>query len=46
MVVKEGKAEQSVWHANIGDLRPGTYMVQVMNSNNENLVGTVSFVKD
>ncbi len=46
MVVKEGKAEQSMWHANIGDLRPGTYLVQVTNSHDKNLVGTVSFVKD
>jgi len=45
-VVKEGKADESIWHANIGDLRPGTYMVQVTNSGNKNLVGTVSFVKD
>jgi hypothetical protein len=46
MVVKEGKAEESTWHANIGDLQPGTYMVQVTNRGNKNLVGTVSFVKD
>jgi len=46
LVVKEGKAEESTWHANIGDLLPGTYMVQVTNSSNKNLVGTVSFVKD
>jgi len=46
MVVKEGKSEQATWHVNIGDLQPGTYMVQVTNSNTNNLVGTTSFVKD
>ncbi|MGZ3946423.1 MAG: T9SS type A sorting domain-containing protein, partial [Mucilaginibacter sp.] len=46
LVVKKGKSQQASWHANIGDLLPGTYMVQVTNSNNKSLIGITSFVKD
>ncbi|HVV55249.1 MAG TPA: T9SS type A sorting domain-containing protein, partial [Mucilaginibacter sp.] len=45
-VVKEDVSRQPNWRANIGDLRPGTYLVQVTNGRNNSLVGTASFVKD
>jgi hypothetical protein len=46
MVVKEGKSQQSTWHANVGDLQPGTYMVQVTSNQTDGVIGTASFVKD
>jgi trimeric autotransporter adhesin len=46
LVVKKGKSQQASWHANIGDLLPGTYMVQVTNSRSKTLIGVTSFVKD
>ncbi|MBS1529599.1 MAG: hypothetical protein JSU01_04790 [Bacteroidetes bacterium] len=46
VVVKRGTSREASWHANIGDLQPGTYMVQVTNRNSQNLIGVTSFVKD
>ncbi len=46
MVVKNGTSQQPNWHASVSDLQPGTYMVQVTNSTNKNLIGITSFVKD
>jgi hypothetical protein len=46
VVVKQGTSHEASWHASIGDLQPGTYMVQVTNSNSKNLIGVTSFVKD
>ena len=46
IVVKKGSSQQANWHTNIGNLQPGTYMVQVTNSKNKNLIGITSFVKD
>jgi hypothetical protein len=46
MIVKEAISKQSDWKGNVGDLQPGTYMVQVTNGANSSLVGIASFVKD
>jgi len=45
-VVKKGTSQDASWHANIGNLLPGTYMVQVTNSSSNALIGVASFVKD
>ncbi|HTI57559.1 DUF2341 domain-containing protein [Mucilaginibacter sp.] len=45
-VVKQSSSQQSNWKAGIADLKPGTYLVQVMNSKSKSLVGITSFVKD
>ena len=45
-VVKQSSSQQSTWKASIGDLKPGTYLVQVTNSKSKSLVGVTSFVKD
>ncbi|MGZ3944346.1 MAG: T9SS type A sorting domain-containing protein [Mucilaginibacter sp.] len=46
IVVKKGTSQQPSWHANIGNLQPGSYMVQVTNSKNQSLIGITSFVKE
>ncbi len=46
IVVKETTSTQADWHASIGYLKPGTYLIQVTNDNNKSLVGITSFVKD
>jgi len=45
-VVKESSSQQAAWKGNIGDLKPGTYVVQVTNSQSKSVVGITSFVKD
>jgi hypothetical protein len=46
MIVKRDVSKQPKWNASVGDLQPGTYVVQVTNSSNDSLVGIGSFVKD
>lgn len=46
VIVKQATSKQSDWKGNVGNLQPGTYMVQVTNSSNSSLVGAGSFVKD
>lgn len=46
IVVKESISEKSSWGANVGYLKPGTYIVQVLNNSNKSLVGVTSFVKN
>ena len=45
-VVKESVSEQPSWHANISNLLPGSYLVQVTNNKDKSLVGTANFVKN
>ena len=45
-VVKESVSGQAKWHANVSDLMPGTYVVQVTNNNDKSLVGFANFVKN
>lgn len=45
VVVKQATSQQSTWNANISDLQPGTYIVQVTNADNNGVVGSASFIK-
>lgn len=45
-VVREGITQQLTWRANIANLKPGTYLVQVTNNRDRTLVGVASFVKN
>jgi hypothetical protein len=46
IVVKETVSMQPNWNANIGYLKPGTYLVQVLNNKDKSLVGVTTFVKN
>ncbi|HTD99795.1 MAG TPA: T9SS type A sorting domain-containing protein [Mucilaginibacter sp.] len=46
IVVKESVSDKPSWGANIGYLKPGTYIVQVLNDNDKSIVGITSFVKN
>jgi hypothetical protein len=45
-VVKESTFQQASWNANISNLKPGSYLVQVTNNNDKSLVGIANFVKN
>jgi hypothetical protein len=45
LVVKEATSSQPNWQYNVGALTPGTYFIQVINKNNDKLVGRITFVK-
>jgi len=45
-VVKESTFQQNSWNANISNLKPGSYLVQVTNNNDKSLVGIANFVKN
>lgn len=45
VVVKQATSPQSTWQGNLSNLQPGTYVIQVLNSKNETLVGETKFVK-
>jgi hypothetical protein len=45
-VVKESVSQQSNWHSDISNLKPGFYHIQVTNNTDKSLVGTASFVKN
>ncbi|MDB5142329.1 MAG: hypothetical protein JWQ66_1042, partial [Mucilaginibacter sp.] len=45
-VVKENVSQQANWSANISNLRPGSYLVQVTNNNDKSIIGIASFVKN
>jgi hypothetical protein len=44
LIVKSGKSTLQSWQANVSSLQPGSYMVQVLDNNN-NLVGRGTFIK-
>jgi len=44
-VVKQATSPQPTWLGNVSNLQPGTYVIQVLNSKNETLVGETKFVK-
>ncbi|MBS1526263.1 MAG: hypothetical protein JST19_11470 [Bacteroidetes bacterium] len=46
LVVKQAITQQTNWQANINDLQPGTYIVQVMDDTDKAIVGVTSFVKN
>ncbi|MGZ3999648.1 MAG: T9SS type A sorting domain-containing protein, partial [Mucilaginibacter sp.] len=45
IVVKQATSDQPTWLGNVSNLQPGTYVIQVLNSKNETLVGETKFVK-
>ncbi|MBS1501070.1 MAG: T9SS type A sorting domain-containing protein, partial [Bacteroidetes bacterium] len=46
LVVKQAITQQPNWQANINDLQPGTYIVQVLDDTDKTIVGVTSFVKN
>lgn len=46
IVGKESASEQPFWHANISNLMPGSYFVQVTDNGDKNLIGIANFVKN
>jgi hypothetical protein len=44
-VVKQINCSDAEWHGNISNLRPGTYLVRVINNRTQNLIGENKFVK-
>jgi hypothetical protein len=44
-VLKTATSSQSTWQDNVDNLKPGTYIIQVVNSNNNSVVGKRTFVK-
>ncbi|MDP9048727.1 MAG: hypothetical protein M3N14_11360, partial [Bacteroidota bacterium] len=45
MIVKTTTSNQPYWHDNIGNLSPGTYLIEVVNNKDKSLVGKGKFVK-
>ena len=45
IVVRSATLNQSNWGANVSDLLTGTYLIQVVNTANNSLVGQAKFVK-
>jgi len=45
IIVKTALSPQSSWQANVGNLLPGVYTVQVFNSKTQKLVGNIKFIK-
>jgi len=43
--VKSAKSSQASWQSNLSDLPPGTYIIQISNSNDNRLIGNSTFVK-
>jgi hypothetical protein len=44
-VIKTGTSSSNDWQANVGNLSPGTYIIQVVNNDNNSLVGKSTFIK-
>jgi hypothetical protein len=44
-VVKNGTTKTAAWQENANNLAPGTYIVQVINNNDNSLVGKTTFIK-
>ncbi len=45
LLVKTAKSSTIEWHGNIGDLQPGTYIIQVWNNKDNSLIGKTTFIK-
>jgi hypothetical protein len=45
LVVKDITSSQATWQGNVSDLRPGTYVIRVINNSTQDLVGENKFVK-
>jgi hypothetical protein len=44
-VVASTTSSQNTWQSNVGNLAPGTYIIQVVNGSNNTVVGKTTFVK-
>jgi hypothetical protein len=44
-VVRSTTSANANWQANVGDLSPGTYVIQVLNDKDKSLVGKGTFIK-
>ncbi|MDB4904374.1 MAG: Cadherin-like beta sandwich domain protein [Mucilaginibacter sp.] len=44
-VVKNGNTKTAAWQENASNLTPGTYVLQVINNNDNSLVGKATFIK-
>ncbi len=44
-VMASATSAQNTWQTNVGSLAPGTYVIQVVNSSNNTVVGKSTFVK-
>jgi hypothetical protein len=44
-VVKQASIQQQTWQTDVSSLMPGTYIIQVINKNNNTLAGKETFVK-
>ncbi len=44
-VVTKATSTQNTWQTNVGNLAPGTYIIQVINNSNNTIVGKSTFVK-
>jgi len=44
-VIKSANSSQPTWQDNISSLVPGTYIIQVVNNNDQSLIGKGTFVK-
>ncbi|MDB5135222.1 MAG: C-terminal target protein [Mucilaginibacter sp.] len=45
MPVKQATSAQTLWQTGIGNLLPGTYVIQVVNNKDKTMVGKTKFVK-
>jgi len=45
LVIKQATSAQPTWQTNIGDLLPGTYVLKVINTRDNSLVGNTKFIK-
>ncbi len=44
-VVNDAKVSQNLWQGNVSNLLPGTYLINVVNAENQKVVGQTKFVK-
>ena len=44
-VVKSATSTQTAWQQNVSDLLPGTYVLKVVNSKDNTVVGSGTFIK-
>lgn len=45
LIIKQSTTDQSSWQTPVGDMLPGTYMLKVMSSKDNKLVGQAKFIK-
>lgn len=45
LLIRQGTSTQPTWQANVSDLLPGTYVIQVVNNKDHSFIGKSKFVK-